>query len=194
MERALSGRRTTSAKRRPPSTICVTFSPSTRACSADNTCGAGTPYWDPAARGALLNLSLDHTRGDIARALLEGIAAELRGGLDAVQELTAPVHTLRAAGGMTRLPLFDQILADMMERPTLAFGDAEATAQGAWVAGAVASGLAASHGEALQRLERRRPPQTFTPDPRRARDYRQLRDDALNIYRALAALRGRTAP
>ena len=155
--------------------------------------GAGTPHWDPAARGALLNLSLDHTRGDIARALLEGIAAELRGGLDAVQELTAPVHTLRAAGGMTRSPLFDQILADMMERPTLVFGDAEATAQGAWVAGAVASGLAASHGEALQRLERRRPPQAFAPDPQRARGYRQLRDEALDIYRTLAALRGRTA-
>ncbi|GMV46499.1 MAG: hypothetical protein AMXMBFR66_18970 [Pseudomonadota bacterium] len=154
--------------------------------------GAGTPHWDPAARGALLNLSLDHTRGDIARALLEGIAAELRGGLDAVQALTAPVHSVCAAGGMTRSPLFDQILADMMERPTLAFGDGEATAQGAWVAGAVATGLAASHGEAVRRLEQRRPPRIFTPDPGRAADCRRLRDEALNIYRALALLRGGT--
>ena len=48
-ERADSGSFTTSAKRRLPSTIWVTFSPSTSACSADSTCGAGTPYCAAAA-------------------------------------------------------------------------------------------------------------------------------------------------
>lgn len=155
--------------------------------------GAGTPHWDPAARAALLNLGLDTGRGDIARALLEGVAAELRGGLDALEAVNAPVGSVRAAGGMTRSALFDQILADSMERPVLAFGDAEATAQGAWVAGVVATGLAASHAQALQRLERQRPAHAFAPDPARAEGYRQLRREALKIYQALAAVRAGAA-
>ena len=48
-ERADSGSRTTSAKRRPPSTIWLIFSPSTRLCRAASTCGAGTPYCAAAA-------------------------------------------------------------------------------------------------------------------------------------------------
>jgi xylulokinase len=49
--------------------------------------GAGTPHWDPAARGALHRLSLSSTRGELARALLEAIAIELRQGLDLIEPL-----------------------------------------------------------------------------------------------------------
>ncbi len=49
IERADSGSRTTSAKRRLPSTICATRSPSTRPCSVARICGAATPYCAAAA-------------------------------------------------------------------------------------------------------------------------------------------------
>ena len=36
--------------------------------------GWGTPHWDPSARGLLIGLTRDSSRGHIARAALEGIA------------------------------------------------------------------------------------------------------------------------
>src|SRR5204863_1301714 len=40
--------------------------------------GERTPYLDPHVRAALLGLSASHTRGHIARAVLEGVAFSLR--------------------------------------------------------------------------------------------------------------------
>lgn len=170
--------------------------------------GAGTPHWDPLARGAIVGLGLGTTRGEIARALLEGIAAELRGGLDVVEPLVAPVAEVHAAGGMTRSALFDQLLADALQRPVRCFGTAEATARGAWMAAAVALGLAASHADAFAGLHADAfavmqagddgaaegagegaadTPRCFQPDPAGAQVAAALRARALNIHRALAA-------
>lgn len=156
-------------------------------------CGAGTPHWDPSARAAIVNLRLDSTRGDIARALLEGLAMELRDGLDVVESLTAPVAAVRAAGGLTRSPLFDRILADVLERPLECDDDAEATAHGAWIAAAVAIGLYADAKRAYARLAQRTPGVSLAPDEARRALYRSRRAEARNIYAALAAARGRPA-
>jgi sugar (pentulose or hexulose) kinase len=38
--------------------------------------GVMTPYWDSSARGVIAGLSGNHNRGDVYRALLEGVALE----------------------------------------------------------------------------------------------------------------------
>jgi sugar (pentulose or hexulose) kinase len=63
-------------------------------------------------RGAWSGLRLDHARGDLYRAVLEGIAfglAEACGGLEPSEVV--------ATGGMLRNDLFSTILADVLERP-----------------------------------------------------------------------------
>ncbi len=114
--------------------------------------GAGLAALGPAARAAVCNLSLSTTRGEWLRAILEGIAIELKEGLDAVEQLCGPVAIGHVSGGMTRSALFNQIQCDVLERPLLRFGGNEATSHGAWIAGAVATGLAASHAAAFARL------------------------------------------
>ena len=75
----------------------------------------------------------------------------------------------------------------MLQRPLLRFGGNEATAHGAWIAGAVATGLAASHGEAFSRLSARDPPLRCQPDPAMSEVYRQQRRRSRAVYDALAS-------
>ena len=149
--------------------------------------GAGTPHWDPAARGSLHGLSLSSTRGELARALLEAIAIELRLGLDLIEPLCGAVQAVHVSGGMTRSALFNQIQADVLERPLRRFASNEATSEGAWMAACVATGLATSHARAFERLAQRDPPTAYTPEPGRFEAYRRQAARSQAVYHALAA-------
>src|SRR5215216_7569588 len=63
--------------------------------------GERTPRFDPGARGAWTGLGLDHTRGHLLRAALEGVAFALREALEALEDLGTIVPELRLAGGGT---------------------------------------------------------------------------------------------
>ena len=149
--------------------------------------GSGSPHWDPQARGAFVNLSMNTTRGTMARAILEAIAIELAQGLDVVESLCGQVQAVHASGGMTKSALFNQVQSDVLERPVLRFEGSEATAQGAWIAGCVATGLAGTHAEAFARLSERTPPDRYDPDPATRDAYRRQRLRSQAIYDALAA-------
>jgi sugar (pentulose or hexulose) kinase len=149
--------------------------------------GSGSPHWDPQARGAFVHLGLHTTRGALARAILEGVAIAFKEGLDVIEELCGAVGEVHVAGGMTRSALFNRIQADVLERPVLRFAGNEATAQGAWIAGCVATGLAASHAEACARIVARDPHERFEPDPAAFDAYRLQRRRAHAAWEALAA-------
>lgn len=149
--------------------------------------GSGSPHWDPRARGAFVNLGLHTTRGAMARAILEAVALGFKDGLDVIESLCGAVAQVHVAGGMTRSALFNRIQADVLERPVLRFAGKEATAQGAWIAGSVATGLASSHAEASARIAAREPPERFEPDRGVAEAYRAGRRRAHAVYEALAA-------
>lgn len=98
--------------------------------------GERSPYLDPEARGAWINLTLAHTQADIIRALLEGVALSLRAALDIIQAIT-PLHSLVATGGGVRSDLWLQILADVLRvnliKPQTEEGAAYGAAVLAWV-------------------------------------------------------------
>lgn len=149
--------------------------------------GAGSPHWDPRARGTLHHISLSTTRGELARAMLEAIAMELSEGLAVVEQLCGPVATVHVSGGMTRSALFNQIQADVLQRPLQRLASNEATSEGAWIAGCVATGLASSHVAAFARLAQRDPPSAYIPDAAKAGVYRRQRERARAVYDALSA-------
>jgi xylulokinase len=77
--------------------------------------GERTPVDDPSLRATLLNVSLQHTRADLLRAVLEGVALNTRWMLDAVNEFlgeTASRITLVGGGGESEL--WAQIFADTL--------------------------------------------------------------------------------
>lgn len=101
--------------------------------------GERTPHLDPGLRASWSGLELSHTRTDLLRAALEGVAHTLRDALDALPGAGGD-EPLRLAGGGTQDPAWRQLLADVLERPLRATSTSGASSRGAAVLGAVAAG------------------------------------------------------
>ncbi len=116
----------------PPGAEGVTFLPYLT--------GERTPHFDPDARGVWSGMSLNHGRGHLMRAALEGVAFALRQALDALEETGVQAPGLLLAGGGTSHPLWRQLLASVLKRPLLVLPDANVSAIGAALLGGVAVG------------------------------------------------------
>jgi xylulokinase len=104
--------------------------------------GERSPYWNPLARGALVGLTMPHGQPEVARAVLEGVAFNLRLILDALRTQDVGINRLLLIGGGAKSAVWRQILADVLELPIyLPALTTEATALGALVAGGVGVGL-----------------------------------------------------
>jgi xylulokinase len=104
--------------------------------------GERSPRWNPNARGAFVGLTVTHTRADMIRAVLEGIALNLRVILEAFQSQGARIEAMRLIGGGARSRLWNQIMANVYGVKTLRLAMVEeATALGAAIAGGVGVGL-----------------------------------------------------
>ena len=103
--------------------------------------GERSPYWNPSARGAFVGLQRHHGRAHLTRAVLEGVAMNLRTGLEAFEEMGARIETVDAIGGGAASDTWLQILADVwgkeVRRRSLVD---EANALGAAVVGGVGVG------------------------------------------------------
>ena len=66
-------------------------------------------------RGALLGLDLGHCQADVIRAVLEGVALNLRIVLDHLRRLGDVADRMVVVGGCSKSPLWRQILADALE-------------------------------------------------------------------------------
>ena len=104
--------------------------------------GLGAPSWDPEARGAILGLTRDVGRAEIARAALEAVCYQTRDLMEAMAADGAPQPTaLRVDGGMTRNNWLMQFLADTLDLPVERPAVTETTALGAAYLAGLASGL-----------------------------------------------------
>ncbi len=77
--------------------------------------GERTPIHDPAARGVIFGLTMRHSRGDVYRALLEGVGYSIRHNLEAMAEEGAVVRRILAVGGGTLNPLWMQMISDIAD-------------------------------------------------------------------------------
>lgn len=77
--------------------------------------GERTPVDDPSLRATLLNVSLSHTRADLLRAVLEGVALNTRWMLESVDGfLGQPARSITLVGGGGQSELWSQIFADTL--------------------------------------------------------------------------------
>jgi xylulokinase len=75
--------------------------------------GERSPFPDAQLRGAFVNVGLEHTRAHLARAVLEGVALNLRWILATIDPVVKRTGGLRVLGGGARSDLWLQILADV---------------------------------------------------------------------------------
>jgi xylulokinase len=111
--------------------------------------GERSPHWNPRARAAFVGLAMPDSRPELSRAVLEGVAFNLRHILDILRGQGVAVESMRLIGGGGNSALWRQILADVYNLPILRVNlSAEATALGAAIAGGVGVGLYPDYGVA----------------------------------------------
>jgi xylulokinase len=141
--------------------------------------GERTPVDDPSLRAGLVNMSLSHTREDIIRAFMEGVALNTRWMLEPFTKLlgrtTGPIA---AVGGGAQSDLWCQIMADVSGQPVRQVENPiQANAIGAaFIAGVGTGALSFSDLPSLQRHRR-----VYEPSS----SVRGLYDDSFSVFKEL---------
>jgi xylulokinase len=81
--------------------------------------GERTPHHNPHARGVISGLDLTHTRGDLYRAVLEGMACAATEVFETYTDAAMPVQRLIAVGGGTKNTPWLQAVSDVSGLPQL---------------------------------------------------------------------------
>jgi xylulokinase len=150
--------------------------------------GERTPHADPDARAALVGLSASHTRGDVMRAVLEGVAFGLADSFDLLRELGVDATVARASGGGARSDLWLRICASVLGIPVCRMSVDEGSAFGAALLGGVAGGLFANVDQAVEACVRVR--DQIDPEPAWVDLYAERRDRFRALYPALKEVLG----
>ena len=94
--------------------------------------GLAAPWWDAQATASFTGMTLSSGRGQLVRALAEGIAAQVACLAELVgQDLGQPLTRLRVDGGLTRSDVLMQAQADLARIPVEVYPSAHATPLGA---------------------------------------------------------------
>jgi xylulokinase len=150
--------------------------------------GTRSPVEDRGARAAWHNISLATTRGELVRAVLEGVACQTAWLHDGVERFVGErVEPIRILGGGARSDLWCQITADVLERRTERVADpADAVLRGAALLAGIGLGaIARQDVAALVEVDR-----VFEPDPATRDVYRRRRAELPRLHREQ---RGRSA-
>ncbi len=115
--------------------------------------GSGTPTFDTASKGAILGLTFATTRGELAKAILEGLTLELRLNVELLRRGGIAIDELRAVGGGARSALWLQLKADILGLPVLVPHLTESACWGAALLAAKGAGLITDVKAAAQRVQ-----------------------------------------
>jgi xylulokinase len=145
----------------------------------------GTPHFDSRGRGALLGLRLTTQRSDVLRALLEGVAFEVRLNIDILNRSGIAIDELRATGRGARSRRWTQLKADVLNRPISSLAVTEAGCLGV----AMLARIAHTGGD-LEGLVREwsRVTEVVEPNPENAAYYESRFPAYLSLYPTLKGL------
>ena len=136
--------------------------------------GERTPHRDASLRGALLGLSLAHSRAHVTRAVFEGICFALRDSLETIRDLGLTPNQLLLTGGGSSHALLRQLQADVFGAPVSLANREEGPAYGAALLAAVGVGAFPDVATAVHRTLQQGV--AATPDPRAHATYDRLFD------------------
>jgi xylulokinase len=109
--------------------------------------GERTPHLDATARGGWIGLTARHSRADLIRSLLEGVAYSQKDCLDIIEGMGARVDSVRLSGGGARSAFWRQMFADVFGKRVTTLETEEGSAYGAALLALVGTGQYASVNE-----------------------------------------------
>jgi len=151
--------------------------------------GERCPVENRSVRAGFHNLSLDHSRGDIVRSVLEGIALNTRWMLGPFEKnLGRKTQAIHIVGGGANSELWCQIFADVLGRPVRQLAEPiQANVRGAAFIGA--AGLGACRLENVHELVGFR--RTYEPRRDTGPTYDRLFQEFREVYRKNHAIHAR---
>jgi xylulokinase len=115
----------------------------------------GAPDFFSKPAGSISYLSLYHTRGDILRAMLEGITFYFKANLPIIEKQGIKIDLLIASGGGATSEIWLQITADILNKPVIKNKVTEAGTLGAAILGGVGSYAFSSINEGINSMVHR---------------------------------------
>ena len=149
--------------------------------------GERSPIWNPEARGVFFGLSGTHTRADLCRAVVEGVAFSIRHILEAIEAAIPerPEH-VTSSGGAAGNHVWNQIKSDVLGLPVHQSAALEAGTLGAAMIATVAAGLYESVPSASLGMLRRGVSFEPTSDRRSRSRYDALHEIYVGLSTSLA--------
>jgi xylulokinase len=145
--------------------------------------GEQAPIWDLDARGAFIGLSATTTRGDMVRAIMEGIAFGVRQNFQVYIDNGWEVGDVRLIGGAAQNALWNQITSDVLNRSVLV----PPSSAGAPIGDALLAGLATGVFPTVEAALAASPPTKayYTPNSARVAQYDELYSIYVELYERL---------
>ena len=158
--------------------------------------GSRTPITDPLARGALVGLTLSHTRAHIWRALMEAVCFGTKACVDGLESAGHFCNEIIIAGGTTRSKLWLQMHADVTNKPVVLCENIDAPLLGCAILGAVVAGVHDSVQDAVKAMVRES--RRVTPNADAAEKYERIYNEVYTklspsvqpLVHSIASLRG----
>lgn len=148
--------------------------------------GAGTPYMDPEAKGAILGLRDSTTSIDIYQGLMEGVTYEMRLNMECLEEAGIQIDALYATGGGAQSPIWLQMKADILNKKIVTLGNAQSGTLGCIMMSGVACGVYKSLKEAAKIFVKAE--KEYIPDSVKHEIYMKYYKKYKKMYRAVRSV------
>ena len=145
--------------------------------------GERSPINDTDARACFLGMSMDTTRADLVQAVLEGVAFAIRDSVEVAKSIGVKLESSRLCGGGAKSPLWQTILANVLNLPLELPVTEQGPGYGAALLAMVGSGAYGSVQDAVEALVHVKA--TVQPDPEIAARYEARYQRFRMLYPAL---------
>ena len=145
--------------------------------------GAGAPYWNDKATGVFSGVTLSTTRGDLARAIMEGLSLEVCKSLQLIRNSGIIPKKIFLTGGASKSDVWCQIQSDIYQLPVLIPQSPDVAAIGAVILAMQGSGLVSSVEDAIALYAKAK--KTYLPEEAKGPLYRQMQEASEELYQRL---------
>jgi len=149
--------------------------------------GAASPYMDSDSRAMFWGVTLATTKYDLYRAVMEGVAYEMRVNLDLLRSCGICPTRLLATGGGAKSRIWTQMKADITDLPITVVDAPEVGAAGIVMISARTLGIVSTLGEAKALFSQEG--ETLLPNQNNVRIYSEQYEKYRRMYQLSLALR-----
>ncbi|MCC8181284.1 MAG: hypothetical protein LIP23_10315, partial [Planctomycetes bacterium] len=142
------------------------------------------PRWNPDARGCFLGLAFAHDQACMVRAVMEGITLEVRDILESMYRYGARAEVIHILGGPTKSPFWNQLQANIYNRPVQTLKVSDAAVAGAAVFAGVGCGVYKDIRAGVEVLVKE--DRVYEPEPEAAAVYDEVYQIYCTAYQGLA--------